>query len=105
MLELLAFCGFLGGLVWAGAGFLSEGRPGKKAVPPVLVIAGFVGVVSIFAVFSFDLSLRSLAYWRLAIASAIVGYVGADILNSMFELMVRYRKPGAQHAKAGGKAC
>lgn len=91
MLELIAFWGFLGGLLWAGAGFLSQGRPVKKAIPTVLVIAGFVGIVSAFAVFYFEMSLLSLAYWKLAIVAILVGYVGADLLNSLFEIMQQRR--------------
>ena len=93
MLELVAFWGFLGGLIWAGAGFLSHGRPGKKGIPPVLVIAGFLGIVSAFAVFYFDISLLSLAFWKIAAVAALIGYVGADILDSLFEILEKYGRP------------
>ena len=103
MIELIALWGFLGGLIWASAGFLSQGRPSRKAIPPVLVIAGFVGVVSAFAVFYFDISLTSLAYWKLALVAVIVGYVGADLLNSLFELMGKHQKPIPK--KSEGRGC
>ncbi len=92
MLELIALWGFLGGLLWAGAGFLSQGRPGRKGIPPVFAIAGFMGIVSAFAVFYFEMSLLSLAYWKLAIVAALVGYVGADLLNSLFEILQKNQK-------------
>jgi len=93
MLELVALWGFLGGLIRAAAGFLEYGKPPKRNIPVVLAVTGFVGIVSAFAVFYFDISLLSLAFWRTAIVAALVGYVGADILNSLFEILERYRRP------------
>jgi drug/metabolite transporter (DMT)-like permease len=93
MLELIAFWGFLGGLIWAGAGFLSHGRPGKKGIPPILAITGFLGIVSTFAVFYFDMSLLSMAFWKMAAVAALIGYVGVDILNSLFEVLEKYGSP------------
>jgi fluoride ion exporter CrcB/FEX len=88
MLELIALWGFLGGLFRALAGFLEYGSPRRKRnIPLALVITGFIGVVSTFAVFYFEMSLLSLADWKLAIVSILAGYVGADILNSLFEIL------------------
>ena len=93
MLELIAFWGFLGGLVWAVAGFLEYGRPPKRNMPLILAATGFVGIVSSFAVFYFEFSLLSLAFWKIATVAAIVGYVGADILNSLFDILDKCSKP------------
>lgn len=93
MLELIAFWGFLGGLIRAAAGFLEYGNPPKRNIPLVMAVTGFVGIVSAFAVFYFDISLLSLVFWRIAVVGALIGYVGADILNSLFEILEKYRIP------------
>ena len=87
MLEIIAFWGFLGGLIRALAGFLSYGKPAKRKIPLIFLITGFVGIVSTFAVFYFEVSLYSLAFWKSAVIAALVGYVGVDILNSLFEIL------------------
>jgi energy-converting hydrogenase Eha subunit C len=87
MLELLALWGFLGGLFRALAGFLTYGRPSKRKVPLAFLITGFVGIVSAFAVFYLDISLPSLASWKIPVVAALVGYVGVDLLNSLFEIL------------------
>jgi len=89
MLELIALWGFLGGLIRALAGFLEHGKPSRRAVPLVFLITGFVGIVSAFAVFYFEVSLYSLAFWKSAVIAALVGYVGVDLLNSLFEILER----------------
>ena len=87
MLELIALWGFLGGLGRALAGFLEYGKPARRKIPMVLVITGFVGIVSSFATFYFGVSYYSLAVWKSAVIAALVGYVGVDILNSLFEIL------------------
>ena len=87
MLVLVALWGFLGGLLRAAAGYLEYGKPNKRKIPPGLLITGFVGIVSVFAVFYLEASLMSLAGWKLALAAGLAGYVGTDILNSLFEIL------------------
>ncbi|MCX6814253.1 MAG: hypothetical protein NTY20_01185 [Candidatus Aenigmarchaeota archaeon] len=87
MLELIALWGFLGGLFRAIAGFLSYGKPAKKKMPLVFVITGFVGIVATFAVFYFGADLYLLAPWKIVVVGILVGYVGVDILNSLFEIL------------------
>jgi len=87
MLELIALWGFLGGLFRAVAGFLEYGKPAKKYIPIVLAVTGFVGIISAFAVFYFEVSFYSLVFWKTAVVAALVGYVGVDILNSLFEIL------------------
>jgi hypothetical protein len=96
MLELLAFWGFLGGLFRALAGFLTYGKPPLKGAAITLAVMGFVGIVSAFAVFYFDLSLGSLIFWKFIIVAALVGYVGADLLDSLFEIAEKYEKPSVR---------
>jgi energy-converting hydrogenase Eha subunit C len=87
MLELIALWGFLGGLARAVAGFLSYGKPAKKKIPLAFLITGFVGIISVFAVFYFEVSFYSLAFWKSAVIAALVGYVGVDLLDSLFEIL------------------
>jgi hypothetical protein len=87
MLELIALWGLLGGLGRALAGFVTYGRPPRKSIPLVFLITGFVGIVSAFAAFCFGISYYSLAAWKSAAIAALVGYVGVDILNSLFEIL------------------
>ena len=87
MLELIALWGFLGGLGRALAGFLEYGKPARRKIPMVLVITGFVGIVSAFATFYFGVSYYSLAVWKSAAIAALVGYVGVDIMNSLFQIL------------------
>ena len=91
MIELIALWGFLGGLLRAFAGFLTYGKPKRRNLPLVFAITGFVGIVSTFAVFYFEASLYSLVSWKTAFVAGLVGYVGVDILNSLFE-MLEHRK-------------
>jgi uncharacterized membrane protein len=88
MLELLTFWGFLGGLVWSLAGFFGHGKPAKnRNIPIALLVTGFVGVVSVYAVFYFAAEFYQLASWKVSVVGILAGYVGADILNSMFEIL------------------
>ena len=87
MLELIALWGFLGGLARAVAGFLSYGKPAKKKMPLVFAITGFVGIVSVFAVFYFGADFYSLVPWKIAVVGVLVGYVGVDLLNSLFKIL------------------
>ena len=87
MLELLALWGFLGGLFRALAGFLTYGKPSRRKAPLAFLITGFVGIVSVFAVFYFGMDFSSLAPWKIAVVGTLAGYVGVDILNSLFEIL------------------
>ena len=87
MLELIALWGFLGGLFRALAGFLTYGKPSKRKIPLAFVITGFVGIVSVFAVFYFGIDFYSLVPWKIAVVGILAGYVGVDILNSLFEIL------------------
>jgi hypothetical protein len=95
MLELIALWGFLGGLFRALAGFLEYGKPPGRNVPVILAVTGFVGIVSAFAVFYFEVSLLSLAFWKIAAVAALIGYVGADLLGSLFEILGKYGRPNS----------
>jgi hypothetical protein len=87
MLELLALWGFLGGLFRAVAGFLSYGKPAKRKMPLAFLVTGFVGIVSVFAVFYFWADFYSLVSWKIAVVGVLAGYVGVDILKSLFEIL------------------
>jgi len=91
MFELIAVWGFLGGLLRALLGFFSRGRPDWKGVAIALAITGFVGLMSACAVFFFDITLFYTMSWKVAFAAVLTGYVGVDLLNSMF-IILREKK-------------
>ncbi|MEM5812361.1 MAG: hypothetical protein QXN71_02360 [Candidatus Aenigmatarchaeota archaeon] len=86
MIEV-ALWGFVGGLLRSLLGFVSHGKPKNKNIPLVLAITGFVGVVSAFAFFYFEGSLYLMVSWKVVFAAVLVGYVGVDLMNSLFEIL------------------